>query len=131
MWGFTWGCVKDMAQDHQRPASISLPGGALGKPYLQDRFMSLNQTQFDGPFDGCPAAIDVEFGVDAFGVRAHGTQGNHKFVSDLWPRQFRLEQAQDFKLALAEWFDEGGWCGRRCNTLASGLFLPHYLANIT
>ncbi len=93
--------------------------------------MSLNQTQFDGSFDGCAAAVDVEFGVDAFSVGANGAQGDHECVSDFWPGQIRLEQAQDFQLALAEWLNEGRWGGCRCNSLASGWFMPHYFADIT
>ena len=85
----------------------------------------LYQIQLFCPFDGCPAIIDVEFTVDAFGMGADGTQADHEFLGDLRPGKLSFEQAENFKLALAERLDEGlrnGGGGERRFAFASLLF---------
>ena len=61
----------------------------------------LNQFQLGCPFDGRPAAIDVELAVDTLGVRAEGAQGDHELIGDLRPGKLGFEQAENFKLTLA------------------------------
>ena len=70
-------------------------------------FTWLNQTQFCCPFDGRPAIIDIEFTEDALGMGADRAQGDHEFIGDLRPGKLGLEQAENFKLTLAERLDEG------------------------
>ena len=62
----------------------------------------LYQTQLFCPFDGRPAIIDVEFTVDALSMGAEGAQADHEFMGNLRPRKLGFEQAENFKLALAE-----------------------------
>ena len=76
-----------------------MPAGAL--------FTWLDQTQFCCPFDGRPAIIDVEFAVDALGMGADRAQGDHEFIGDLRPGKLGFEQAENFKLTLAERLDQG------------------------
>ena len=64
-------------------------------------FAWLNQIQLCGPFDGRPAIIDAEFTVDALGMCADSTQGDHEFTGDLRPRKLGFEQSENFKLTLA------------------------------
>lgn len=66
----------------------------------------LEQIQLDGPVDGGPAIIDVEFTVDALGMGADCTQSNHEFLGDLWSRKLGFEQAQHFQFTLAKWLNE-------------------------
>jgi hypothetical protein len=51
----------------------------------------LDQIQLNCPFDGRPAAIDVEFAVDALGMCADRAQTDHEFTGDLRPRKLSLE----------------------------------------
>ena len=45
--------------------------------------LSLDQVQFNCPFDSRPAAIYVEFAVDALGVCPDRAQSDDKFLRDL------------------------------------------------
>ena len=53
------------------------------------------------------ATVDVELTEDTLGMGADGAQGDHKFTGDLRAGKLAFEQAQHFKLTLAEWLDEG------------------------
>jgi hypothetical protein len=66
----------------------------------------LDQIQFDCPFDGRPASLDVEFTVDALGMSADGAQGDREFAGDLRTGQLSFEQAENFQLTLAERLNE-------------------------
>src|SRR5829696_8830497 len=74
--------------------------------------MGLYQIQLFCPFDGFPAAVDIEFTVDALGMCADSAQRNYKVISDLRPRKFGCEQAENFKLTLAERLNEEVRSGR-------------------
>ena len=67
----------------------------------------LDQIQFGCPFDSRPAIIDVEFAVDALGMGADRAQGDHEFTGDLRSGKLGFEQAEHFKLTLAERLDQG------------------------
>ena len=67
----------------------------------------LDQIQFDCPFDGRPASLDVEFAVDTLGMSADGAQGDGEFAGDLRTGKLGLEQAENFQLTLAERLDQG------------------------
>ena len=65
------------------------------------------QAKFKRPFDSPPAAIDIEFAVNALGMGTNRTQSDDKFLSDLGARQLGFEQAEDVQFTLTERFDQG------------------------
>jgi hypothetical protein len=74
---------------------------------LGNALTGLHQAQIYCSFDGCPAVINIEFTKDTLGVCADCTQGDHEFMGDLRPRKLTFEQSENFKLALAQRFNEG------------------------
>ena len=76
-----------------------------------ERFVYLDQTQFGSPIDSRPATVDVEFAVDALGMRADCTQCNHKLLGDFRARQFSFEEAEQFEFTLAERLHKSGKWG--------------------
>ena len=88
----------------EKPRHIWLAGFSdyLDRPVL-------DQAQLNGPFDRRPAAIDVEFAVDALGMGAHRAQSDHEFTGYLGARKLSLEQPEHFELTLAEWFNLRLW----------------------
>lgn len=88
---------------------MASPDVRIGKEKVTwgiDLHVMLDQTEFDSPFDRRPATVDVEFAVDTFGMRADGTQSDHKLLGDLRPGQFGFEQPEQFKLTLTERFSQ-------------------------
>ena len=69
-------------------------------------FARLDQIQFDCPFDGCTAIIDIELAEDALGMGADRAYSDYEFTSDLWHGKLRLKQAEYFVLTLTEWLDQ-------------------------
>lgn len=86
------------------PIQAENPAGENGRvrriPCFTVR-LGLYQAKLDCPFDRRPAAVDVEFAVDALGMRAHRAQSDHELTGNLRPGQLRFEQTENFKLALA------------------------------
>ena len=110
MWGdviptcgdFVWGDVQDAKKQTPRQ---SLAGRM--EALFRSVFARLDQTQFDSPFDGRPAIIDVEFVVDAFGMCADRAQSDDELTGNFGPRQLCFEQAQNIQLTLTERLNQG------------------------
>jgi hypothetical protein len=105
VWGLMWGFVRGRTPSRQRPCQDakeyrgieqSEAGACSGNAIAR-----LVQVQLCCPFDGRPAIIDVELPVDALGMGADGTQGDHELTGDLRPRKLGFEQSEHVTLALA------------------------------
>jgi hypothetical protein len=99
MWGCMWGYSRKDAGDVKSPASLS--GRAKWIPGSGNAFTLLDQIQLSRPFDSCPAIIDIEFTVDALGMRTDCAQSDHEFTGDLRPGKLGFEQSKNFKLTHA------------------------------
>src|SRR5215207_8544231 len=80
------------------PGSVAFAQGDI-------TFIRLYQPQFFRASHSRPAAVDVEFAVDALGMSADRAQANHELTGDLRPGQLCPEQSQDFQLTLTEGLD--------------------------
>ena len=85
MWGLMWG------DGRCRPARPAL-FVCLARSHRVG-LSGLEQTQLNSTPDGHPAAINVEFAVDALRMGADRTQSDDEFLSDLRSCKLRLEQA--------------------------------------
>jgi hypothetical protein len=97
--GIYVGIFEEEAGDVKSPASLS--GRAKWIPGSGNAFTLLDQIQLSRPFDSCPAIIDIEFTVDALGMRTDCAQSDHEFTGDLRPGKLGFEQSKNFKLTLA------------------------------
>jgi hypothetical protein len=97
--GIYVGIFEEEAGDVKSPASVS--GRAKWIPSSGNTFTLLDQIQLSRPFDGCPAIINIEFTVDALGMRTDCAQSDHEFTGDLRPGKLGFEHSKNFKLTLA------------------------------
>lgn len=93
LYKWMWGDVVPRRGDILWGDALPIYGDSSGGIQIGGAFARLDQTQFDRAPNGHPAAVDVEFAVDCFRMRAQGAQRNHKFTRDVGAGKFGIEQA--------------------------------------